>query len=536
MNSLVESLPHRETVTGGRAEDSATGGRVFFSSVRRSMEFEDEIILVSVGVDIGSSTSHLVFSRLVLERLDNRYIVAERTLLHESDVLLTPYASDQSIDAVALGDFITAQYAQAGITPDAIDSGALILTGVAVRRSNARAIADLFAAQAGKFVSVSAGDALETTLAAFGSGAAARSVREGVRVMNIDIGGGTTKIAVCENGVLTDLTAVDIGARILAFDAEGQLTRIEDAGQRFAQEAGITLALGKAVASSDLQRMAGLMANRLFAIASASALDAATAGLLRLEPLRSSQPPDVLTFSGGVSEYIYGRESASHGDLGPMLAAAVLERARVWALPTGKPKMETPEQGIRATVIGASQYTVQVSGSTIYVEPSHLLPLRNVPVIAPLWDLSAEQLDGAVMSDAIGRALRRLDLHLGEQAVALCYRWQGSATFARLDAFCRAVAAGMAAITAQGHPLILVGEADCGGLIGIHCHEEAKLTCPVISVDGITLNELDFIDIGALLETSGAVPVVIKSLVFPTSSALGRTATSTSSSCTIAQS
>jgi len=514
---LRQAQPEREGAQPER--DSSQGGRVFFSNVRRSLEFEDEIILVSVGVDIGSSTSHLVFSRLVLERLDNRYIVAERTVLHESDVLLTPYAADQSIDAEALGNFIQAQYEQAGVEPSAIDSGALILTGVAVRRSNARAIADLFAAQAGKFVSVSAGDALETTLAAFGSGAAARSVREGVRVMNIDIGGGTTKIAVCEDGVLADLTAVDIGARIVAFDAQGLVTRVEEAGQRFAQESGFTLTLGQPVAFEDLQRMVNKMADRMFAVASGGTPDAVTTALLRLDPLRVKQRPEVLTFSGGVSEYIYGREPTSYGDLGPLLAAAVLARAQAWG-----PRLETPEQGIRATVIGASQYTVQVSGSTIYVEPISLLPLRNVPVIAPHWDLAAEVLDGPALAEAIRRALRRLDLHTGEQAVALSYRWQGSATFDRLDAFCRAVAQGMTTIIAQGHPLILVGEADCGGLIGIHFHEEAQLSFPVISVDGITLSELDFVDIGALLETSGAVPVVIKSLVFPTSAALGRVA------------
>jgi ethanolamine utilization protein EutA len=173
-------------------------------------------------------------------------------------------------------------------------------------------------------------------------------------------------------------------------------------------------------------------------------------------------------------------------------------------------------------VVGASQYTVQVSGSTIYVAPATLLPLRNVPVIAPALDLAGEVLNVEQLSAAIRLALRRLDLHEGAQAVALCYRWQGSATFARLDALCKGVADGMAAITARGHPLILVGEADCGGLLGIHCHEEAKLDCPVISIDGITLSELDFIDIGAMLETSGAVPVVIKSLVFPASAALGR--------------
>jgi ethanolamine utilization protein EutA len=165
-----------------------------------------------------------------------------------------------------------------------------------------------------------------------------------------------------------------------------------------------------------------------------------------------------------------------------------------------------------------------VSGSTIYVEPSSILPLRNVPVIAPQLDLTADTLNVQDIAENIQRALRRLDLHEGEQAVALCYRWQGSATFQRLDAFCRAVVQGMNAVLKQGHPLLLVGEADCGGLIGIHCHEELHINSPVLSIDGITLKELDFIDIGAMLETSGAVPVVIKSLVFPGTSGLGRTA------------
>lgn len=495
------------------------GGRIFFSHVRRSLEQEDEIELTSVGVDIGSSTSHLVFSRLLLERLDNRYIVSERTVLHESDVLLTPYASDQSIDAQALGDFIQAQYAKAGLTPDAIDSGALILTGVAVRRSNARAIADLFAGQAGKFVSVSAGDALETTLAAFGSGAAARSIRESARVMNIDIGGGTTKIAVCESGELVDLTAIDIGARILAFDDEGCVVRMEEAGLSFAAEAGLSLTAGCRVSEEGLERMVQMMADRLFEACGIVEPSVKTASLLRLPAMKSSRLPDILTFSGGVSEYIYGRESGAFGDLGSRLARAVLAKAQVWG-----PRLEVPDQGIRATVIGASQYTVQVSGSTIYVAPSGQLPIRNVPVIAPLLDLNAEVLDGDAIAAAIERALCRLDLQDGHQAVGLCYRWQGSATFARLDVFCRAVARGMQAITDQGHPLLMVGEADCGGLIGIHCHEELRMTCPVISIDGIQLKELDFIDVGAMLETSGAVPVVIKSLVFPTSAALGQVA------------
>src|SRR5438309_68616 len=493
------------------------GGRIFFSNVRRSLETEDEIRLASVGVDIGSSTSHLVFSRLVLERLDNRYVVSEREVVHESEVLLTPYGGDATIDALALGRFIDRQYELAAVDPKAIDTGALILTGVAARRSNARAIGELFASQAGKFVSVSAGDALEATLAAFGSGAAARSVRESARVMNVDVGGGTSKIAVCEAGEIADLTAVDVGARIVCFDAEGRVARVEEAGRRFAAEVGFVVEIGVKPDAARLNAMIERMADRLFEAMSRPVLSAESNALVRLAPLRNERKPEAISFSGGVSEYIYGREDRAFGDLGPALARAILARIKTWG-----PRIEPSDEGIRATVIGASQYTIQVSGSTIFVAPQTVLPLKNVPVVTPNLPLDAETLAVERISESVGAALRRLDLDGGERPVALCYRWKGSATFGRLDAFCRGIVSGLANELGRGLPLILVGDGDVGGLIGIHCREETGLSNPIVSIDGIVLKEFDFIDIGALLETSGAVPVVIKSLVFPGSAALGR--------------
>src|SRR5690606_34457127 len=125
---------------------------------------------------------------------------------------------------------------------------------------------ELFASQAGKFVSVSAGDGLETTLAAYGSGAMARSIRENARVMNIDIGGGTSKIAVCEAGELIEMTAVDVGARIVSFDEQGRVARLEEAGRRFAGEAGLNLELGQAPDPAGVQRMVDLMADRLMQV------------------------------------------------------------------------------------------------------------------------------------------------------------------------------------------------------------------------------------------------------------------------------
>jgi ethanolamine utilization protein EutA len=456
----------------------------------------------------------------VMERLDNRYIVSERVVLYESDVLLTPYAENQSIDARLLGAFIQAQYDNAGITSEKIDTGALILTGVAVRRSNARAIGELFAKDAGKFVSVSAGDALETTLAAFGSGAAALSIRLNQTVMNIDIGGGTTKMAVCVAGEVVDLTALDVGARIVAFDQNQQVCRLEEAAKMLAQECGFEIELGQVLAPEKRQGLVALMAHKIIEVAKSKQLSPHTRALLRLDALRHEHAPGILTFSGGVSEYIYSRQSEHFDDLGPQLA---LEISKALQAQWPEIDVQTPEQGIRATVVGASQYTVQVSGSTIFVEPKGTLPLRNVPVIAPKLSLSEESIDSGAIAKEIKRALKRLDLSDSDNPVALCYKWGGSATFRRLDDFCKGVAKGFEALIAKGHPLMLIGEADCAGLIGIHCQEEIKVGVPVISVDGITLSELDFVDIGALLETSGAVPVVIKSLVFPVSSGLGKT-------------
>ena len=355
-----------------------------------------------------------------------------------------------------------------------------------------------------------------------GSGAAARSIRENVRVMNIDIGGGTSKIALCDGGAVVAQTAVDIGARIVCFDEAGRVLRVEAAGQRLAAEVNLDLRVGHVPDAAGLQRLVECMAEHLFNVVQAGALQTRTAALLRLEPLPGGTVPAVVTFSGGVSEYIYGREVRAFCDLGPALAQAVLQRAQSFF-----PRIEAPDQGIRATVVGASQYTVQVSGSTIYVEPAGTLPLRNLPVVTPALPLDAEPLNAWAIAASVRAALRRLGLDSGEQTVALCYRWQGSASFARLDAFCRGVAQGLGAGTqgnGPGMPLVLVGDGDIGGLVGIHLRREIKLAQPVISIDGIVLQEFDFIDIGALLDSAGAVPVVIKSLVFPGTAALGRPA------------
>ena len=398
------------------------GSQASFSNAHRHMSEEEELTLTSVGVDIGSSTSHLVFSRLQLTLEGTRYRVTRREVLNESEILLTPYVDETKIDVEALEAFINQQYKKAKIKRDEVDTGALILTGVAVRRRNARAIAELFAQEAGKFVAVSAGDGLEATMAAHGSGAVAHSAKIGGVVLNIDIGGGTSKFALCNHGKVQQVSAIDIGARLLAFDKDNALVRIEEAGRKHAGAAGFTVELGEKIPQDRLKKMVAEMTDKLFAMLKPEAITEDLKGLLRLPPLTYSGEIDCLMFSGGVSEFIYNREKTTFGDLGPLIAEEIHRRMADLDL-----LVMEPAARIRATVIGASQYTVQVSGNTVFISPEDAVPVRNIAVVAPEFPLDADEFTkeavaeprftegGGLEEEAVGHDVRPADLRAWDE-------------------------------------------------------------------------------------------------------------------------
>ncbi len=483
-----------------------------FAGSERELLEEDRIHLTSVGVDIGSSTSLLVFSHLELEREDGRYVLVKRTIISESEILLTPYIDGSTIDENALGRFINHQSEVAGLNREDVDTGALILTGVALLRQNARAIGDLFAQETGRFVAVSAGDNLETTMAAYGSGAVTLSAEGNRTLINVDIGGGTTKIAICSEGKICNIAAIDVGARLIAWDDNGVITRLEETGRRFGKAVGLDLNLGQHIETKELEAIADYMADRLLEVISLVPLSAATQELMRTPPLTHTEQVKAVTFSGGGSEFIYDRQTNRFGDLGPLLAEAIKAK-----LPQTGIQLLQPSAGIRATVIGASQYTVQVSGSTIFISPMDVVPVRNIPVIAPDFALSEADIDSGAVQESVKNTLNRFDLLDSKSPVAIAFRWRGSATFGRIHAFCEGITEGMKDILSHGNPVVIVNDGDVGGLFGIHLKEDMHLPNPVISIDGIDLQEFDYIDIGDLIASSGAVPVVIKSLIFSSS-------------------
>jgi ethanolamine utilization protein EutA len=481
--------------------------------------YADNVELTTVGIDVGSSTSHLMFSRLHLQRLgqylSSRYVVVKREMLHRSPILLTPYRADNTIDSDALDVFFQRAYADAGLSPADVDSGAIILTGEAIKRTNARAVADLFADHAGKFVCASAGHNLEAILAANGSGALELSRRPVQTVLNIDLGGGTCKLALVSAGHVLETAAINVGGRLVAFDSDGCVTRIEPSARVVAQSLGIELHLGQRLAAGDQRRLAETLAACLFELINMrrEPLGELARQLMLTPPLASNQPIDQVTFSGGVSEYLYERDTPDFGDLARPLADAIRARIDRQALPAG---LHSAAERIRATVIGASQFTVQVSGNTIAISRPDMLPIHNLQVLYPhLSKPDGEEILPEELSAAIARSFQRFDLEEGQQMVAIAIKWSGVPRYSLLRNIAAGIVQALPRTIAAGLPLVLVFAHDFGKLIGGIIREEFASASDVISIDGIELQEFDYIDIGAMIYPSQVVPVVVKSLVFP---------------------
>jgi ethanolamine utilization protein EutA len=460
--------------------------------------------LTSVGIDIGSSTSHLMFSRLLIgypSVLQRKPLVLERRVIARSPILLTPFSGDWSIEAGPLKELVDRTFRAAGLARDDIDTGAVIITGEAARRDNAAKIAALFADESGKFVCATAGPALETIMAAHGSGAVQQSRERGSTLLNIDVGGGTTKISLIEEGKIRATTAVNVGARLVAHNGGDEIIRLEKAGRRFLSDLGETRAVGDRLSGELREQLARRMAQALF--------DAVTAGkppwddFYITSPLGELPAIDGILFSGGVSEYIYAREAGAFGDLGPDLGRAIRAQAERRGF-----NIFQAGEGIRATVIGASQYTVQLSGETIFIPPATALPVRNLRVFVVQADWSgsvAERVQSAVM-----KILGERDAEVRGAPFALAVATPAFVGYGAVQEMAKGIDGALSKLHDEDRPVALVFGQNVGQVVGGMLSSKWNLPC----IDEVVLSELDFIDIGEVVDGEGFVPVVIKSLAF----------------------
>jgi ethanolamine utilization protein EutA len=481
-------------------------------AVARTIWDQDNVAFTTVGIDIGSSTSHLLFANVALRRqtqgLSSRFAVIDRAIVWRSPILLTPFQSDGTIDAQALGEFVRLCYRDAGFTQSEIDSGAVILTGEAIKRKNAHAIDELFAAEAGKFVCATAGHKLECRLAAHGSGAVALSKARDCCLLHVDIGGGTTKLALIDRGTVIGLSAFAVGGRLVAMDETGTWSRIDQSARLVADDLQIKLSpqvlLDEQVRCRIAQRLAAVAADMILG----APLDRLGQSLLLMERLPRGPSPSAITLSGGVAEYMFGHEAREFGDVAKSLAK---ELANILSRRASLPLID-PGQRIRATVIGASQFTVQVSGKTIYLPDPYVLPVQNVPVIQIDLFASANINPQAAIA-ALRSGIEEVDLDRNG-SLAIAFSWHGDPEHARLKAAGEAVVTALTPFAAQIKLLLVMIDGDVGKTFGRLVHRELHWPGKIVAIDGVDLQALDYVDVGELIAPAGVVPVVIKSLLF----------------------
>jgi len=465
---------------------------------------------------VGSSGTQVIFTRLEMrgpgEHRALRRQAKSRETLYMSPVALTPLRDDDLIDEDKLWAIVSRAFEAAGLTPDDIETGVVILTGAAAARANAQAIAQRVAEEVGELVCAAAGDHMEAMLAAHGSGAVAAAAQgAGKRILNIDIGGATTKFAVVDNGRVTATAALQVGGRLMAVDLSNTIIRLDPAGARHGALNGVDWRRGDMARPEDMARVAQAMARAIVAALVERPLPAEVASLFVTDPIDDLGPIDEVMVSGGVAEYVYGREKRDFGDLGWRLGRAFRKLLDEGALPW---PLAAPGECIRATALGASEHSVQISGQTIHIsDHAALLPRRNLRVVRPDFAFG-----DTVEAGALGEAIRQRRMILGLDDLAsdfaLAFRWRGAPDYGRLRAFAGGIQLGMADKISIGAPLYLMLEGDAAQSLGAILQDDLGLRSHVLVIDGIVLRDFDFVDLGRVRLPSNHVPVTIKSLLF----------------------
>ena len=484
-------------------------------AIIEDIEGVEMFTLKSVGIDIGSSTSHMVFSKLTLRRegagLSAKFKVTEREVLYRSPIMLTPYSSGLLIDTQKVQDFIHESYRVAGYTHDDIDTGAVVITGEALNKENSRPILEYFAKDSGKFICASAGPNHEALLAAYGCGAVDLSNTTKSNVLNIDMGGGTTKLSVIRDGTVTQTAAISVGARLIAFDENNVVTRVELPATFITKELGHPIEVGQTITDQEKVAFAVYMADYLFNVIQSKPLSDLQTHLLVTDQLPDYKGLDSvqhLVFSGGVSEHIYNHEAGSYGDVGQQLGKEIRDRIAKLNRPE---LVKEPTEGIRATVIGAGEYTIQASGNTSYISSEEPLPVYGLQVVKALID------ENANVEETIQTALAKFDLQKFRSGLALALGLKGVPNYQ----FIRRVADGVAAVVNNSDDpdanVFLILDIDVAKSIGGILKEELKLKPEIIAVDSIDVGDLDFIDVGGAMGITEVIPVTIRSFMFPES-------------------
>lgn len=452
--------------------------------------------LLSVGIDVGTSTTQLVVSRLTVENRANAYCIPDleisrREILYESPIHFTPLRSETELDAEKLHAIVEKEYRAAGLSPKDVSTGAIIITGETARKENARQVLTALRGFAGEFVVATAGPDLESVLAAKGAGAVAYSQKSGKRLLHTDIGGGTSNMALIEDGVITATGCLNVGGRLIRQE-QGIITYVSPVLRGLC-----CLQPGDRAAPKALEAVADTLVHAL-EVGSGLCPGTIPPELVTSRPI--TLPPGEVTFSfsGGVGALLGTAVSgpSAFGDIGPILA----ERLKKSAL--CRNGFYLGEQTIRATVIGAGCYSTQLSGSTVYAR-CVTFPLKSLPVGV----LSEKEQDG--MDRSLEHALDRLRQQWPNEPIALYLPGIKSPSFKAVSELADRLAL---ALPQLPQPYVIISGTDMAKALGQAL--ATRLPGALLCLDGLRLQAESFLDVGAPVSGGAAYPVVKKTLVF----------------------
>lgn len=477
----------------------------------------DKTAILSVGIDVGTSTTQVVFSKLQMDNAGGyfsvpRVAIVDKEVVYKSEVYMTPLKTDVLIDTDALRDIVAAEFRKAGYRPEDTDSGAVIITGESARKENSDAVLKSLSDFAGDFVVSAAGPDMESLIAGKGSGAWQYSMDHHCRVANLDIGGGTTNVVLFEDGETLARGCLDIGGRLICMNPQGIITKVSPAAAVMAQAAGVSVSVGDRCDELKLTAVTRQMAAALNAYLGVGTKDI-DASLRQIKTPGSSDFPvpekvQAVFFSGGVADLIY-HESAdtwAYGDIGVLLGRAIRE-SRLF---TDFQKME-PGETIRATVVGAGTYTTTISGSTITYSDD-IFPLKNIPVIK-----LDEELQEACFAGETEPVIRRIQWVLGqndEEHFILAMPGKRNPGYMEMKRASASIRQIMDRVQPPGEPILLVIESDIAKAMGQMIRQQPDLKRQVVAIDSIHVEDGEYVDMGKPMMNGMAIPVVVKTLIF----------------------
>ncbi|EGO9128853.1 ethanolamine ammonia-lyase reactivating factor EutA [Enterococcus faecalis] len=468
--------------------------------------------LLTVGIDLGTSTTQLVLSELTVENFASAFTVprisiSDKKVIYRSDIIFTPLLNQSEIDAEPIKAFVAEQYRQAGIHKQDIQMGAVIITGETARKSNANNVLRALSGYAGDFVVATAGPDLESIIAGKGAGAQTYSETKRKPVVNLDIGGGTTNLAVFKDGEVIDTACFDIGGRLIKLDQQQKITYIAPKIQEIINKKGLTMHLGDQATEQNLLPIISELVAVLENSIGLGTQSPFYQLLVTNHPLRKGENLPIVTFSGGVADCLNTTSTNlfKYGDIG-LLLGKYLRKSLIFS---EKEVLESAET-IRATVVGAGSHTAEISGSTIAYR-EQILPVKNIPI------LKLAQEDETLTVTELGQRIQeKLNWHRIEETpqIALAIRGMSNPTFADIQRYSQGIVEGLASLVAEQIPIIVMVDEDMAKALGHALSAHLPKDYPFICLDSVKVENGDYVDIGLPVAEGAVLPVIVKTLVF----------------------